>query len=323
MLPGPGAAVATGPDGRDAMDPATQFDWDDVRFFLAVARTGSTIGAARMLAVSQSTVARRIAAFEAALETTLFERTIHGYRLTAQGRNAVSAAEAVEAGMVDLAPHFAPAPEVDCAPLRVTSSEIFARLILLPALEDLKKSRPDLRAELEITDGGLDLAGGEADLGFRGGPPPTVADLVVRRMPMPDRWAVYGHSDYVAEHGLPRSEADLSRHSLLTVVSPAAPDTVDWMLARGARQLPAIVGFSGLMAEVRSGAGLALLPCAVGEVDPSLVCALAPEQAFPVEFRAIYHARLRGRADIRDVIAAVLVRCEAARRIGPDPISVS
>src|SRR5207237_10911567 len=71
-------------------------DWDDLRYFLAVARGGSTLGAGRALRVSQTTVARRVAAFEERLGLVLFERRQAGYALTPAGEALVPEAEAME-----------------------------------------------------------------------------------------------------------------------------------------------------------------------------------------------------------------------------------
>ena len=83
--------------GRDAMD------WDDVRVFLAVAREGSMRAAGRVLAVSQPTIARRLAAFEASFGgASLFDRLPDGLRLNAAGEQLVAAAESVEDAMLTL-----------------------------------------------------------------------------------------------------------------------------------------------------------------------------------------------------------------------------
>jgi molybdate transport repressor ModE-like protein len=70
--------------------------WNDLRFFLAVARTGSTLAGAKALKVSQTTAARRVAALEEALGLQLFERRQAGYALTPAGEALVAQAEGVE-----------------------------------------------------------------------------------------------------------------------------------------------------------------------------------------------------------------------------------
>ena len=85
------------------------FEWSDLRHFLAVARSGSTLSAAKILGVNQTTVARRIAALEEALGEKLFEKTAGGYRLTEVGSAMVQNAERVESEIEGVRPHGRPA----------------------------------------------------------------------------------------------------------------------------------------------------------------------------------------------------------------------
>ena len=78
------------------MSHASQFTWDDLQFFLAVARTGQLSTAARQLRSSDATVARRIDRLEFALQVKLFERNPRGYMLTGMGQRFVDTAERME-----------------------------------------------------------------------------------------------------------------------------------------------------------------------------------------------------------------------------------
>jgi DNA-binding transcriptional LysR family regulator len=78
------------------------FDWEDVRYFLALARAGSLSGAARTLRVNHATVARRIGALEASLRRVLFDRRADGYGLTAHGQAALDTALAMERSALGL-----------------------------------------------------------------------------------------------------------------------------------------------------------------------------------------------------------------------------
>ena len=94
----------------------TDFNWNDLRAFLAVARTGRLTAAAARLGADHTTVARRIAALEAALGARLFDRSPQGYALTAHGERLMPSAEQVEsltlraAGQVGAAGRYAHAP---------------------------------------------------------------------------------------------------------------------------------------------------------------------------------------------------------------------
>lgn len=76
---------------------ATPFTWDDLQYFLAVARTGQLSSAARSLRTSHATVSRHIDRLEFSLKTKLFERNPRGYELTTVGRRLVDTVERIEA----------------------------------------------------------------------------------------------------------------------------------------------------------------------------------------------------------------------------------
>ena len=72
------------------------FDWNDLKYFLAIARHGSTVGAAKALNVNRSTVPRRLDELEKRLGRRLVLREPTGYKLTELGQNMVTYAEGVE-----------------------------------------------------------------------------------------------------------------------------------------------------------------------------------------------------------------------------------
>jgi molybdate transport repressor ModE-like protein len=90
----PGTLAATGLCNRSTqVHNSAVFDWNDLRYFLAVARTGSTLAAAKALGVSQPTVQRRLAALEKQIGRSLVERHPTGYRLTDIGKKLLPDAE--------------------------------------------------------------------------------------------------------------------------------------------------------------------------------------------------------------------------------------
>src|SRR3954469_14312021 len=101
-------------------------DWNDLRHFLAVARTGSTLAAGRSLRVSQTTAARRVAALEAELGLTLFERRPVGYRLTPVGEALLEKAEGMEKAAELFADSAAAQSREIKGTVRLTLEEIFA-----------------------------------------------------------------------------------------------------------------------------------------------------------------------------------------------------
>ena len=127
-------------------------DWNDLRHFLAVARTGSTLAAGRALRVSQTTAARRVAALEAELQLTLFERRPGGYRLTPAGEALVACAESVEASAQLFAEAAASQSREVSGTVRLTLEEIYAVTLLPPILRDLHEAHPGIRIELDTSE---------------------------------------------------------------------------------------------------------------------------------------------------------------------------
>src|SRR3954469_2165933 len=183
-------------------------DWNDLRHFLAVARTGSTLAAGRSLRVSQTTAARRVAALEAELGLSLFERRPGGYRLTPAGEALVECAESVEASAQAFAEAAASQSREVSGTLRLTLEEIFAVTLLPPILRDLHEAHPGIRIELDTSEELRDLAAGAADVALRSVHQLVGNGLVGRRLATAG-WAIYCSRDYAAAHGRPRSRKQL------------------------------------------------------------------------------------------------------------------
>src|SRR5438270_7983934 len=101
------------------------FDWNDLRYFLAVAREGSTLAAGRALRVSQTTVARRIAALEEAIGVPLFEKRQAGYALTPTVAQLVERAQRVETAAGAFAEAAAAEKRDTSGTVRITTQDIF------------------------------------------------------------------------------------------------------------------------------------------------------------------------------------------------------
>lgn len=156
-------------------------DWDDLRYFLAVARAGSLQGAARALGVNHSTVFRRIHALETRLNSRLFERLPEGYRLNEHGHRLAHEADRAETAILDAERLLAGGDERLSGPVRITCPANIAECFLPSLLADFTRRYPDIRPEISVSDSDYDLRRREADLALRATrePPP---DLVGRQV---------------------------------------------------------------------------------------------------------------------------------------------
>jgi DNA-binding transcriptional LysR family regulator len=279
-------------------------DWNDLRYLLAVARSGSTLAAGRALRVSQTTVARRLAALEEALGLALFERRQAGYVLTPAGEALVPQAEAVEAAALSFAEAAAAQSREASGAVCLTMIEVYAVTIMPPILRDLHEAFPAIRIVLDTSDAKRDLAAGEADVALRGGRAPSDSGLVGRRI-APDPWTLYCSRDYAAAHARPRSAADLRSHAIVGGGGERIwPAYRAWL---GRHRLEDSVTIehssaSGLLAAVRAGAGLAVLPSFVADRDPDLVRCLEPIAGDKSELWLLTHERLRRTPRVRAVM---------------------
>lgn len=263
-------------------------DWNDLRFFLAVARTGSAAAAGRELGVNQTTVSRRIAALEEVLGAQLFDRRPEGYLLRADAAGLRATAEAAEAqAQAFVAQARALGDELEL--LRVTTNESMANVIVAPAIRAFHAEYPHVRIDVTVATRKLDLDRGEADIALRAAPEPDPGDLIARRL-TESRWAVYCSEAYGRARLPPRGLAELAGHTLLTLGHDTAARLAELApLARRERR----DSMAELLVGVRAGLGVASLPCLVGDAHPDFVrCFVQEDPVSPVWL--IHHARLKG-----------------------------
>ncbi|HVI06606.1 MAG TPA: LysR family transcriptional regulator, partial [Sphingomicrobium sp.] len=165
-------------------------DWNDLRYFLAVAREGSTLAAGRKLRVSQTTVARRIAALERSLGLLLFQKRQAGYVMTPQGEQLLPLVERVEQEAEQFAEAAGARTRELKGTVRITTEEVYAISLLAPMLLELHERHPEILIEVDTAQAVRDLASGEADIALRS----TVGDQpsgLVGRTICIDDWTLY------------------------------------------------------------------------------------------------------------------------------------
>lgn len=255
------------------------YDWGDLRFLLATARTGSTSAAAGELGVNQTTVARRIASLEAQLGVQLFERRQDGYRLTEAGAALRNQAERVQTEAETLAQLAAQHVRILSGVVRVTTTELLANFVLTPWLGGLMDIYPDIRVEVIATDRRLDLARGEADVSIRASRQPTEPAVVFRRLANAN-WALYCSTEYAKRHGAPERAEQLDDHLLIGVDGDLSQvDPLRWVAEKAPRAPRRSVcsNLVNLLAAIKAGHGVGPLPCSAGDFEAGLVrCLMLP-----------------------------------------------
>jgi DNA-binding transcriptional LysR family regulator len=291
------------------------YDWSDLPPFLAVARAGSLSAAARQLKVNQSTVFRRIHAFEASIGVRLFDRLPQGYVLTAAGEIVRVHAERIEEEALALDRLLSGQDHRLGGEVTITTSEALASRLLTPILGGLARAYPDIRLTVVVDNRFLSLSRREADIALRP-VAPNHQDLVGRRIG-PIAEAVYGGRRYLRSAGRPESPSDLANHRLVgwDQSLPNLPSE-RWLrrVLGDFRPVYRTSSLTNLMAAIRAGLGLGVLPCLIGDTEAEIERALPPQAGLQREMWLITHRDLRHTARIR----AVLDHCyDELRRLRP------
>jgi DNA-binding transcriptional LysR family regulator len=247
-------------------------DWDDLRFFLAVARHRTMSAAARALRVAQPTVGRRIAALEQRLGAKLFERGGTPWALSPAGQGMLVHAEEMDAQALAAA-HLASGRDAGLdGEVRITASEWMIATVLGPRLAPLLTRHSALSIDLVAEARHLNLFRREADIAIRPSRFPQL-DIIQRQVAVLG-FGLYASDDYVARLGVPDFSAGARGHSLVLAGAEMGKTIVDttWLPALfGALRVAARANSRLAMANLAAaGAGIACLPCYLGNVTPGL-----------------------------------------------------
>ncbi len=242
-------------------------DWDDVRYFLAVARGGSVRAAAERLGVNHATVLRRVAQFEGRLGARMFDRLPSGYRITGAGEEVLGLAAQMEVSSNQLEARVLGRDQGVRGLLRVTMAPTVATHLLMPDFAEFGRIHPEVEVSLLSLDEPVNLTNREADVAIR-----VVYD---RETLPPNLYGLKGPEVYGGVY--------VSRE-LLAAWRTGKTERIRWIVKENiglpdwahAGDLPTTeVPFRTTNADaqivaVRQGLGMTTLPCFVGDADPML-----------------------------------------------------
>lgn len=294
-------------------------DWDHLRIFLAVARQGQLLAAARRLSLNHATVARRLDALEAALGAPLFERRPAGCVLTEAGERLLPAAERIEAEMLGVAEELRAAAEV-AGTVRIGAPDGLGNYFLAAELGGLCAAHPDLVVELVPLPRTFSLSRREADLAIVLDQP-TAGRLLVSRL-TDYTLGVYASAAYLDRAGMPLQPEDLATHVVVTGVEDYAyASALDYsgLLERYGRRVFRCAGAVGQMEAVLSGAGIGVLHDFAASRQGVALVRLLPQISFRRSYFLLAHpdtAPLRRVATLRAFLARRF-REERARFVAP------
>ncbi len=288
-------------------------NWDDLRVFLAVARAPSIAVAASRLGIDATTVVRRLARLAAAVDTTLFEPGARGQVLTANGHKLLAYAESAEKAATDARSDLTGERGLLAGTVRISVTEGFGTWVVAQHLAEFHAANPGIRIELIATNGFLNPSKREADVAIMLARPARGA-LLARQL-TGYRLKLYAARDYVARHGAPASRDDLRRHSLIGYVPDFIYSDELRYLDDIAKELEPTLGSSSINVQhrlTRGAAGIAVLPCFIGDTDPALLRVLDDEVDISGAFWLVVHRDVRRLARVSAFIDWIdgLVRAE-------------
>lgn len=272
-------------------------NWNLLRHVLAVARGGTLAGAARLLGVDETTVARHLARAEAGFGARLFDRVDGTLRPTAAGAAAVAHAERIEAEVLSLTAAVGGLDAAVAGTVRVTAVPMVANRILVPAIPDLLARHPGLRVELVAEPRTLSLGRREADLAVRLARPAAGAGLVTRRIGRL-AYGIYAPAGSADPAALPWITYDDAMADLPQARWIAA----EVARASGAPSPLAVNDAEAILQAIRAGVGRSLLPVAVADGLPGLRRIDGPGPLPVRELWLLVHRELRRLARIRAAI---------------------
>ena len=290
-------------------------DWDDVRLFLAVARSGQLLAASRRLGINHATLGRRMSGLEKALGTRLLHRRTSGCELTAEGETFLRAAERMETEM--LAAQAATGQIGTAIPgtVRIGAPDGFGVSFLAPRFGQLMERHPQLKVQLVPVPRSFSLSQREADIAITI-ERPAEGRLVSSKL-TDYSLGLYGERGYLKRNGVPGSIDALNSHHRIGYVedlifSPSLNFTSEVL-----RDWDASFEISSAIGQteaVRSGAGIGILHDYIARQYPELVRVL-PDVVLHRAYWTTFHESSRNLMRLRVVVDFLNELVQAERHI--------
>lgn len=271
-------------------------DWESLRHFLAVARTGTLSGAARDLQVDHATVSRRLAALEAGLQALLVERLPRSCRLTPLGVSVFEQAKTMEAAAFAIERQTRASHEPVSGKVSLSAPPVLTTHLLAGRLADFRAAYPGIQLSVSAQARAVSLTRREADVALRLLRPSDSSSVVRKLGQMP--FALYASLDYPALRH-PRDWTFIAYDAQFADMPQQR-----WLLElAGPRPVGCeLSDISSHLAAARAGAGVAGLPCFLGDADAGLVRLEHEGAAFSRDIWLVVHRDLRRSAPVRAVM---------------------
>jgi DNA-binding transcriptional LysR family regulator len=276
-------------------------NWDDIRIFLAVARTGQILAASRRLGLNHATLSRRLTSFEEALKTRLFIRRTNGCELTAEGEIFLLSAERMETEMLEAQARLGRTDAAIAGTVRIGAPDGFGVSFLAPRMGRLIERHPELRIQLVPVPRSFSLSSREADIAVTL-ERPEQGRLVSSKL-TDYTLGLYASRGYIERFGQPADAEDLKSHRRIGYVEDLIFSQSLNFTGEVMRNWSAGFEISSAIGQteaVRAGAGVCILHNYIARHHADLVRVL-PEISITRSYWTIFHESVRDLARVRIV----------------------
>ncbi|MGF0537275.1 LysR family transcriptional regulator [Agrobacterium sp. ES01] len=290
-------------------------NWDDVRIFLAVARAGQFLAAAKRLGVNHATLSRRVTALEDTLKTKLLTRRTNGCELTPEGEIFLHAAERMEMEMLAAQSGIGHVDNAVAGTVRIGAPDGFGVAFLAPRLGQLTERYPALKIQLVPVPRAFSLSSREADIAITL-ERPEHGRLISGKL-TDYALCLYAARDYVDRHGAPGTVDELAAHRRIGYVEDlifSASLNYTGEILRNWNAGFEISSATGQTEAVRSGAGIGILHKYIARQYPDLIRIL-PEIEISRAYWTTYHENARALVRVRTVAQFLQEIVDAERAI--------
>jgi DNA-binding transcriptional LysR family regulator len=289
--------------------PLRRLSADDLLVLLAVGRSGRYVTAAEQLGVDHTTVARRITALEQSIGGRVLARAAGGWELTELGRDALSAAEAVESAVQSLTSTEPGGVGSIAGVVRLSATDGFSAYIAAPAAADVQRRHRGVAVEIVAATRRASQQRSGLDIEVVVGEPQVHRAEAIRLGDY--RLGLYGSADYLARHGIPGSVDELAEHPLVYFIdSMLAVDDLDLArtVAPAMRESVTSTNVFVHVEATRAAAGLGLLPCFMADRHVDLVRVLPDAVSVQLTYWLVARTATLRRPEVAALVDAILSR---------------
>lgn len=290
-------------------------DWDEYRYFLAVAEERSLSGAGRRLRASQPTVGRRIASLEQALEVRLFDRRPRGLVPTEAGKAILEQARRIDESVREIGLLVKGQDQRLVGSVNISAPETIGMYWLVPRLSRFRRLHPEIFLQIEFAVAAADIVGGKTDMALRFDTPGKDDVLLARKVGRAG-FGLYASVDYLRENGRPLTLEQLNHHQIIATAGDLSESQLKlWLeLVSG----PSVVSFTSLLgciAGVEAGLGVGVLPHYATQATGRMQRLCTGEFDKGLDLWLVVHPHTRDTARLRAVSDFI------AQEIQADPIT--